>query len=65
MTILTTSIQDAAKATGLSQDTVRRRIKTGELRASRGGRRVLVNFESLAKLVSTCADKRRGKEKSA
>ena len=52
---LTVSVQEAAKATGLSAQTIRRKIDSGELEVARVDRRVLVGFESLQRLVSTKA----------
>jgi excisionase family DNA binding protein len=56
--ILTTSVNGAAEATGLSRETVRRKIKNRELKAKRVGRRVLVDYQSLARLVSTRVDRK-------
>lgn len=53
---LTVSIGKAAEATGLSTQTIRRKVQDGELEATKVGRRVLVDFESLKNLVSTRAD---------
>jgi excisionase family DNA binding protein len=41
------SREEAAKACGLSLDTIRRAINAGDLRAKRAGRRIVVPEESL------------------
>lgn len=53
MTVLTLSVSDAAKATSLSPKTIRRKIEDGTLEAKKVDRRVLISYESLARLVST------------
>ncbi len=50
---LTVSVRQAAQATGLSEQTIRRKIDAGELESAKVDRRVLVGFESLQRLVST------------
>ena len=60
MTVLTLSVSDAAQATGLSPQTIRRKIEEGTLEAKKVDRRVLVDFESLTRLVTTSAEKRDG-----
>ena len=59
---LTVSVNAAALATGLSTQSIRRLIGGGELEATKLGRRVLVNFESLSRLVTEGDRPRQGGE---
>lgn len=54
---LTLTVGDAAQATGLSTQTIRRKVQDGELEATKVGRRVLVNYESLTRLVTRADEK--------
>jgi excisionase family DNA binding protein len=49
---LALAINEAAKAIGISRDSLRRRISEGKLRAFRFGRRLLIRREDLEKLIS-------------
>jgi excisionase family DNA binding protein len=49
---LALGINEAAKAIGVSPDTLRRRIGEGKLEAVRFGRRVLIRRENLERLIS-------------
>lgn len=53
MEVLSVTVDKAAEATGLSTQTIRRKVQDGELEAKKVGRRVLVDYESLKRLVST------------
>jgi excisionase family DNA binding protein len=48
---LAVDVREAARLTSLSAFTIRRRVKSGELRAVRVGRRVLIPVDALQKLV--------------
>jgi excisionase family DNA binding protein len=55
------SIEDAARATGISKSTMRRAIDQGKLPVSRIGRRVVISDETLHRFVqdqSTSASER-------
>lgn len=49
---LALGIKEAAKAIGVSPDSLRRRVKEGKLRAVRFGRRMLIRRDDLEKLIS-------------
>lgn len=49
---LAVSIREAARLTSLSPRTIRRHIKSGRIRATRLGRRVLVTLDALRGAVS-------------
>lgn len=55
--VLSTTVDGAARITGLSVSTIRRKLEDGELEAKRVGRRILVNYESLERLVSPGSEK--------
>ena len=53
---LATSISAAARLTSLSRGTIRGYLRDGHLKGVKCGRRVLVSYESLQKLVRTGAE---------
>jgi excisionase family DNA binding protein len=57
---LAVDIREAGRLTSLSPRTIRRYIKSGQIRATRLGRRVLVPLEALRGLVSPEPDNSRG-----
>lgn len=52
MEVLSVTVDKAAEATGLSAQTIRRKVDDGTLEAKKVQGRVLVSFESLKRLVS-------------
>jgi excisionase family DNA binding protein len=48
---LAVDVREAARLTSLSVFTIRRRVRSGDLRAVRVGRRVLIPVHALEKLV--------------
>lgn len=60
---LAVDVVTAARMTSLSPHTVRLYIRTGRLRVTRCGRRVLIPIESLAELVRKGAPSRQAVEK--
>lgn len=49
---LTVTVQDAVRMTGLSQPTLYRRMKDGDLKHTHVGRRRLISLASLRQLVN-------------
>ncbi len=56
---LAVDVNTAARMTSLSPHTIRLYVRTGKLRVSRAGRRILIPVESLTKLVQEGAPSRK------
>lgn len=56
MTPITVTIAQAAQATGLSPDTIRKAVNKAELPAKRNGSRILIRWDDLQKWVDGMED---------